>query len=328
MNTLGNWVTPEFAQVRKTPYTANVWIAGQKPRTIAGGTGYWGKFYDPFDAEFPAKVHQAALQSAGWFQSVGDPWCLGYFVDNELSWGDEFSFGQAALCSPADQPVKNVFIEDLKAKYASVEKLNDAWGTAYESWDAMAQATAPVKDASKAADDLRAIYTKVADRYFATVAKAVKEVDPDHLYLGCRFAWVNPLAFGAATKYVDVVSFNLYRASVEDFVTPAPADMPLLVTEFHFGALDRGMWHTGLVGASSQEQRATSYRNFVTGALKHPQFVGTHWFEYQDESTTGRPLDGENYAIGFVSIADTPYPEIIKAAREVGATMYEVRSGK
>ena len=39
-------------------------------------------------------------------------------------------------------------------------------------------------------------------------------------------------------------------------------------------------------------------------------------------------LDGENYQIGFVDAADTPYAETIKAAREIGAKMYEYHSAE
>ena len=45
-----------------------------------------------------------------------------------------------------------------------------------------------------------------------------------------------------------------------------------------------------------------------------------------DEPTTGRFLDEENYQIGFLDVADTPYSEIIKACREIGSSMYELRS--
>ena len=62
---------------------------------------------------------------------------------------------------------------------------------------------------------------------------------------------------------------------------------------------------------------------------KHPASVtGTftsrmaHWPSKQ--ATTGRG-DGENYQIGFVDICDTPYPETIRASREVGYDMYEYR---
>jgi hypothetical protein len=101
--------------------------------------------------------------------------------------------------------------------------------------------------------------------------------------------------------------------------------MPLIIGEFHFGALDRGMFHTGLVPVASQGERARMYASYVTGALRHPQFVGTHWFQYRDEPTTGRSLDEENYQIGFVDNVDTPYPETVAACREVGAAMYETR---
>jgi hypothetical protein len=129
-------------------------------------------------------------------------------------------------------------------------------------------------------------------------------------------------------KHCDVVSYNLYRDDVAGFRLPVEADVPLVIGEFHFGALDRGMFHTGLRPVADQAARAEAYRRYVTGALRHPQFVGTHWFQYRDQATTGRALDGENYQIGFVDICDTPYPETLAACREVGTRMYEARSGK
>jgi hypothetical protein len=121
-----------------------------------------------------------------------------------------------------------------------------------------------------------------------------------------------------------VVSFNLYWRSVADFKLPGKADKPVIIGEFHFGALDRGMFHTGLQGAENQEDRARLYREYVTGALKNPAFVGCAWFQYCSQPTTGRS-DGENYQIGFVDICDTPYPEIIAASREIGAKLYDLR---
>ena len=102
-------------------------------------------------------------------------------------------------------------------------------------------------------------------------------------------------------------------------------DLPIVIGEFHFGALDRGMIHTGLRGVASQTQRAYAYEHYVTQALKHPHIVGTHWFQLREQNITGRG-DGENYQIGFVDICDTPYQEIIDAARRVDKTMYHLRS--
>jgi agarase len=50
--------------------------------------------------------------------------------------------------------------------------------------------------------------------------------------------------------------------------------------------------------------------------------VGCHWFQYQDEPTTGRVYDEENYQIGFVDIVDTPYVEMIQASRSVAKELY------
>ena len=73
-----------------------------------------------------------------------------------------------------------------------------------------------------------------------------------------------------------------------------------------------------------QNDRATAYTRFLQGALLHPQIVGAHWFQYRDQPLTGRG-DGERYQIGFVDVADTPYPEICRASREVGENMYQYR---
>jgi hypothetical protein len=87
------------------------------------------------------------------------------------------------------------------------------------------------------------------------------------------------------------------------------------------------LFHPGLVSVADQDARGRAYRDYVRGALQHPQFVGTHWFQYQDEPATGRVYDEENYQIGFIDVADTPYPEIVGAARAIAETMYRLRAG-
>jgi hypothetical protein len=318
LNTIANWSDPQIYLMRHTPYTATIHFEG---KLLEGSQGYWGKFRDVFDPSFADGIKKRMAQEKG--KSAGDPWCVGYFVDNEIAWGDDTSLALAALQSPAEQAAKKVFLEDLKAKHKEVGALNAAWGTNHASWEALASHRG-APDRKKAREDLAAFYTKTAETYFRVIRDAVKEVAPNNLYLGCRFAWVNDLAAQAAAKYCDVVSYNLYRRDVADFKYPGP-DMPLIIGEFHFGALDRGMFHTGLVPVASQGERARMYASYVTGALRHPQFVGTHWFQYRDEPTTGRTLDEENYQIGFVDLVDTPYPETVAACREVGAAMYETR---
>jgi hypothetical protein len=321
MNTIANWSDADIYLLRKTPYTATV---GRRGKPIQGSEGYWGKFDDVFDPVFAEGLRRAMAREKG--RSAGDPWCLGYFVGNELSWGNETSLALATLRSPADQAAKKVFIDDLKKKYNKIERLNAAWGTQHASWDALLSSTTP-PDAKKARDDLVAFYTHTAEEYFRVCREAVKEAAPQQLYLGCRFAWANDLAVRASAKYCDVVSFNRYNRSVADLKLPAGVDKPVVIGEFHFGALDRGMFHTGLVKTASQQERADAYRAYVRSALENPLIVGTHWFQFADQATTGRG-DGENYQIGFLDVCDTPYGETIAASREIGAEMYWLRKGK
>jgi len=318
INTIANWSQESIYLLRKMPYVGTISYTAKK---LEGSTGYWGKFYDVFDPSFRQALQQRLAAEKG--KSIGDPWCVGYFVNNELSWGDEVSLALAALISPPEQPAKRVFIEDLKAKYKTIDNLNAVWGTKHASWQALLQSTEP-PDKKKAWADLTAFYTKTAETYFATIREELKKVAPNQLYMGCRFAWVNDRAARAAAKYCDIVSYNRYKYSVEEHRLPDGIDKPIIIGEFHFGALDRGMFHTGLRKTANQKDRAEKYKGYVQGALRNPYIVGTHWFQYKDQPTTGRG-DGENYQIGFIDICDNPYPEIVQACREVGYSLYEYR---
>ena len=111
-------------------------------------------------------------------------------------------------------------------------------------------------------------------------------------------------------------------------VTPLLEDLdcPAIIGEFHFGALDRGMFHTGLVAAPTSGSGPIHPLRRKRG--RHPCIVGCHWFQYVDQPTTGRTYDGENYNIGFVTVTDTPYPEMVEAARKVHGEVYGRRWGR
>ncbi len=318
INTIANWSDSDIYLMRKTPYVCTI---SYSSRSLEGSEGYWGKFYDVFDPSFRARLRERLEREKG--RAIDDPWCIGYFVHNEIAWGDEVSLAVAALISPAEQPAKKVFIEDLNAKYHTIDKLNSAWGTGHANWDALLKSQ-QAPDKKKARADLTAFYTKTAETYFNTIRDELKKVAPNQLYMGCRFAWVNDRAARAATKFCDIVSYNRYRYSVAEQHLPDNIDMPIIIGEFHFGALDRGMFHTGLRKTDNQQDRADKYKSYVQGALGNPHIVGTHWFQYKDQATTGRG-DGENYQIGFIDICDKPYPEIVQASREVGYNLYEYR---
>jgi len=318
MNTIANWSDRDIYLMRKTPYVCTI---SYSAKTLEGSEGYWGKFFDVFDPSFREALRRRLESEKG--RAIGDPWCIGYFVHNELAWGDEMSLALATLISPAEQPAKKVFLDDLKVKYKTIDKLNAVWGTNHATWDALLQSR-QAPDKEKARADLTTFYTKTAETYFRIIHDELDKFTPGQLYMGCRFAWVNDLAARAAAKFCDIVGYNRYTYSVADHRLPDRIDKPTIIGEFHFGALDRGMFHTGLKKTANQQDRADKYESYVRGALRNPYIVGTHWFQYKDQATTGRG-DGENYQIGLIDICDKPYPEIIRAVREVGNNLYEYR---
>jgi agarase len=64
----------------------------------------------------------------------------------------------------------------------------------------------------------------------------------------------------------------------------------------------------------------------VRSVVDNPAIVGCHYFQYIDEPLTGRSVVGENYSIGFATVVDGVYPEMVAAAKTVGAEMYRRRS--
>lgn len=322
MNTMGLWSVEDIYSLKKTPYVT--WVH-YWPKPLKGKLRGWKKFHDVFD---PVTWDSLKARAENFLKDAkDDPWCIGVFVDNELPWEDETALAVATLTAPADQKAKQVFINDLKEKYKSIDELNKTWGSKYASWDDMLKSVEKPKEA-KAYKDLEAFTNKTIETYFKNVRDIVKGVAPNKLNLGCRFNGDFIPAAKIAAKYCDVVSYNLYRRDVSDFEVANGLDVPAIIGEWHFGASDRGLFHGGLRTVESQQARADAYKSYVSGVLKNKNFVGCHWFQYGDEMVSGRPLDAENYQIGFVDICDTPYLETVGAAREMGNNLYSIRSGK
>ena len=167
------------------------------------------------------------------------------------------------------------------------------------------------------------------DRYFRVCREELATAAPGKLYLGSRFVGFRQpgVLWRMAAKHCDVVTVNAYANTVGNLparMFAKGAEKPILVGEFHFGCLDRGMFRAGLCPVANQVERARSYVRFVEGCLRHPLVVGCHWFQYRDQPLLGRG-DGEAYQIGFVDVCDRPYAEMGAAARKIGESIYRMR---
>ncbi len=317
LNTIANGSDKFIYSQSKTPYIERFEI---KSKPIEASGGHWWKFKDPFDPSFRDDLRKNLVERKS---LIEDKFCIGFFVDNEINWGNPDTLANWVLLSSEKQSAKHVFLRNMQDKYSTIDKLNSAWGVNFKDWkDFLTQKFTP--KTAEARKDLIAFSDIITEEYFKIIKEEFANLAPQKLYLGCRFAGFNTSTVAIAAKYCDVLSFNIYQDSLKSFNLPKGVDMPVMIGEFHFGALDRGLFHASLVAKENQAERAKAYYGYVLSALKHPNFVGTHWHQFSDQATSGR-FDGENFQVGFTDICDTPYYETIEKIREVGYALYDLR---
>lgn len=218
--------------------------------------------------------------------TVNDPWCLGYYVDIETWFSQNFTEEEVGLI----------------------------------------------------ADNYYRICDSIVDSY----------TDSSKLFLGSKTHFYSETSehlrmshLTAMAKHCDVISLNRYSFTMRDLDvltedygpdTNVNYDKPIIIGEFHFGALDRGLDWTGLRTVQNQQQRGEMYKSYITDCLEHPNLIGVEWFQYVDQAYSTRGFgsgesnaSGENAQIGWVDICDKPYQEMVDAAREVNYSTYEVR---
>ena len=333
-NTIGAWSDGRLFAAHKVPYTVCLSYGFDGIKTIDAGHR---QMPDVFDEKFATVVDQAiANQTARW---EDDPWCVGYFVDNEPAWAgwgntpeERYQLARRILASKGELPAKQAFISYLKERYSRWSDLKQAWKSDLFSWGELERGGFdwPAKMTQKCQSDLGELTTLFAEKYFSTVAASLKKHAPQHMYLGCRFAPRQDEVVRAAARHCDVLSFNIYTQgpTPDEWGFTSELGRPCIIGEFHFGALDRGMFHYGMQGVADQAARGQAYQEYVKRVAALPAFVGCHWFQYADEPLTGRSPDGENFNIGLVSIVDEPYPELVDAASLINCRIYTLIEGK
>ena len=313
-NTVAAFSDWGFYSNAKIPYTINLWAYSSKSL---------GSMPDAFDPDFENAVRYQASRIPE--ASRNDPWCIGYWVGNEDNW-----WGVSAMNYDANSSYgKRAMLAQLGEKYGNdIAKLNAAWKTNFASWDDLRAPFNPSHEQSQAmAADRSAFLSLYAAQHYRIVRDELKKVAPNHMYIGSRYGGAPDEVLAQAVIYQDTLSFNIYASTPEgDYLKKH--DKPIILGEFHFGATDRGMFPGNLMTVPTQADRALGYANYMRVALDNPNIVGAHWYQYTDQSLIGREQDGENGNIGFVSITDSPYNELLKTVKAVHKGMYEHRFGK
>jgi hypothetical protein len=287
LNTIGNWSDSALWDKQQKPYV--VFLGGWGMR--GGSLG----MPDVYSEEWPGIVDKAAAEQCA--PRKDDPYLVGYFIGNEPPW-----------------PGKESLVVDI---------ILDGEPTAIqeEARQFLADGDTPERR--------KAFVYKAFERFAEVINAAVKKHDPNHLNLGLRFGGhAPPKEMLLTSKSFDVYSMNSYRYSLDREVIEQiyqVTELPIIIGEFHFGVPENGL-AAGLVQVSSQKERGVAYRYYVEQAAALPALIGTSWFQWVDQSVTGR-MDGENYNIGLVDVTDRPYPEMVAALKATHKRLYAVHSG-
>jgi hypothetical protein len=287
LNTVANWSDERLWDAKRKPYV----IPLESWLTEVSYLGLPDVYSDAFAKEADERARRQCAARRD------DPWLLGYFPANEPP------FPQKEL-----QTVDLVLSGPPTATRAALEKWLAASDTEERRKEFVGDAFA---------------------RYVETTSAAVRRHDPNHLNLGMRSGGKPTAAEIRAARDFDVYSVNIY-----DYEVPAPrvrqiaelTGKPVLIGEFHFGTPGRGL-AASLVQVRDQAARGQAYRYYVENAFAMPELVGTHYFQWADQPSTGRD-DGENYNIGLVDVTDRPYPDLVKALQETHRRALRLHSGE
>lgn len=319
-NTVANWSDWEIARAAHFPYVRPLHPGFERTPKV------FRDFPDVFHPEFEKDAAREAQALAG---TASDPALIGYFLMNEPTWGFASESPAAAMLYTAPEcESRKELARFLRERYPSDEALAAAWGMDVTFANVEQGAwQAPLTEAARR--DLDAFSSVMVERFFRVFSEACKAVDPNHLNLGVRYYTVPPSWAMAGMRHFDVFSLNCYRERIpHDAVTTIARElgMPVIIGEWHFGALDVGLPATGIGRVKDQAERGKAFRIYVEDAAADPNCVGVHYFTLYDQSALGR-FDGENYNIGFLDVCNRPYEPLAEAARQSHERLYEVAAG-
>jgi hypothetical protein len=317
---LGAWCNPAFHQLA-VPMSQDLnlwtWIDDASRR-----------FYSP---DWAALAEHAVKVQAGPLRDNKN--LLGYFIDNELDWGDGFA-GPAAYFDnlPAADPNRIQVVRVIRSLWPTTDEFNHAWGTRLTNWSEVDDwDVLPREPAAPYSRLSSAWLSHLAGDYFRCTTEIIRKYDPNHLILGVRFKGFAPQEVVAASRdFTDAQSLNYYVADAkldaEMFrMMYEESGQPIVISEYSFHSMDGRSGDPDTVGFEAhvpdQQARADGYRLMTTRLARVPYIIGADWFQWCDEPPAGRSSDGEDVNFGVVDVHDKPYELLQQAIRETAPTL-------
>lgn len=308
----------------------------------------WSGFPNVFHPRWHDHCRKVARDICEYYKD--DPWLLGYYIDNELEWyGKEWEAPDWGLVNEIlqkehDHTAKQALFAWLVDKYPTITELNTAWGISVQSYNDLLMSTTPVLHTTEQGkiDKLEFVHF-IAEKYFTETSQAIREYDPNHMILGCRFAGIVPEGVASiAGLNCDIFSINSYPHI--DIETDSAADYidyigniykqsncPIVVSEWSFPSLDAGLpcQHGAGMCVDTQEQRSDCFKIFQRSLMESSFVVGSSFFMWTDEPDTGvSSVFPEDCNYGLLNVNHVPYTQLVSVASELNSDVYEIHSSQ
>lgn len=264
-------------------------------------------YVDVFSPEFAARAEAAARAASA--EMKANPMCVAWSWNDSLCWdlrltrkshGTDFVSFFRHL--PADSPGRGRYHAFLRDRYRGIAMLNSTYGTAFASFQEVAQADWSTLDRERPgvlADD-REFLRLIARHYYQTISAPFRREHPTGLLMGDRFHLRDhpDEVLEEAARFIDLLGIqpgDHYQASVVPLSRPDETwfdvkefdrlhrltGKPIIIVDHQCGFFDdqtpkTGGWHQ----YATAEEAADSYDQFLRDAFARPYLAGYFRCQY------------------------------------------------
>ena len=299
--------------------------------TIPGST-----IYDIYRSDFKSSVNEG-FKRQNIEARASSPLLIGYFFGNEI---DYHQFKNIIPSKKASEvATKKALVDFLQKKYNNIAAYNKAWETNFNVFSDLSE-TAIALTTEKAVDDMHAFFEIYMEKFYGEVVEEFRKFDKNHMTLGDRYftpvmqdETLRDILCRVAAKHLDILSYNYYAYEVDTERLKKMYQLygkPMMLTEFHYGDPTQGQT-SSIQMMDNEKEKGEAYRSYVENVAATGFVVGTHWFEYLDQSVTGRWFQGffgEGFGVGLLNVADRPYKVFLNEVMKTNYNIYDIMLGR
>lgn len=336
-NTLGGWSNTEFLKSR-APYSVVLFDdpdhplnwplkdINNKPPSLADSEAPC-PIGDPYDPEYLSALKKYLDKYVTPLSK--DERLLMYWMGAEFGLGDTNAIDFSKYIF--SHYVNAKFAGWLEEKYKSIEGLKSNWLIDAKSFTDAAKRSL---DSSKYQSDALEFSNLVIKDWLTLVVGEIRKRDPNHLIGSPKIsAWdfkpflETPMKLGHFKTFrglFDLFSVDWYSGKPQHNETglnqilsiARELGVPIIVAEWGLRQKMEG-WSNS-PGAkslvSSQQERAQNYSSQILNIFKYPEFIGAHWFRWQDHITKTHQFNK-----GIIQVKDekiVEYEELTQAMKK------------